>query len=80
MTIGFFSTYPKEIVYIFRVTFTKEKETAQSELNRAQGMLSNEKFVSKAPEKLIAGEKEKVAKYSEMIEKIDERLKELNNQ
>ena len=59
---------------------TKEKETAQSELNRAQGMLSNEKFVSKAPEKLIAGEKEKVAKYTEMIEKIDERLKELNNQ
>jgi valyl-tRNA synthetase len=59
---------------------TKEKETAQSELNRAQGMLSNEKFVSKAPEKLITGEKEKVAKYTEMIEKIDERLKELNNQ
>ena len=59
---------------------TKEKETAQSELKRAQGMLSNEKFVSKAPEKLIAGEKEKVAKYTEMIEKIDERLKELNNQ
>ena len=58
---------------------TKEKETAQSELNRAQGMLSNEKFVSKAPEKLIAGEKEKVAKYTEMIEKIDARLAELNN-
>ena len=59
---------------------TKEKETAQSELKRAQGMLSNEKFVSKAPEKLIEGEKEKVTKYTEMIEKIDERLNELNNQ
>ena len=57
----------------------KEKETAQSELKRAQGMLSNEKFVSKAPEKLIEGEKEKVAKYTEMIEKIDARLAELNN-
>ena len=57
----------------------KEKETAQSELKRAQGMLSNEKFVSKAPEKLIEGEKERVAKYTEMIEKIDARLAELNN-
>ncbi len=55
----------------------KEKDTAMSELSRAQGMLSNEKFVSKAPEKLIEAEKEKVQKYTEVIEKIDSRLKEL---
>ena len=55
----------------------KEKDTAISELSRAQGMLSNEKFVSKAPQKLIEAEKEKVQKYTEVIEKIDSRLKEL---
>ncbi len=55
----------------------KERETAISELKRAQGMLANEKFVSKAPEKLIDAEKEKVKKYTEVIEKIDSRLNEL---
>ena len=57
----------------------KEKQTALSELNRAKGMLSNEKFVSKAPAKLIEGEKEKVQKYTDLLEKIEGRLKELAN-
>ena len=56
----------------------KEKETAQKELNRANGMLANEKFVSKAPQNLIEAEKEKVQKYTELLEKIETRLKELN--
>ena len=56
----------------------KEKEKAQSELKRAQGMLSNEKFVSKAPENLIAAEKEKVQKYTDLLDKINARLKELS--
>ncbi len=55
----------------------KEKQTATSELKRAQGMLSNEKFVSKAPANLIEAEKEKVQKYTEVLEKIESRLKEL---
>ena len=55
----------------------KEKATAESELKRAQGMLSNEKFVSKAPANLIEAEKEKVQKYTEVIEKIETRLQEL---
>ena len=42
-------------------------------------MLANEKFVSKAPEKLIEAEKEKVQKYTELLEKIEGRLKELTN-
>ena len=37
----------------------KEKEFLTSELNLVRGKLSNEKFVSKAPEKLVAAEKEK---------------------
>ena len=55
----------------------KEKATAESELKRAQGMLNNEKFVSKAPANLIEAEKEKVQKYTEVIEKIETRLQEL---
>lgn len=48
---------------------------AQAELKRAQGMLANEKFVSKAPETLIAAEKEKVVKYTELIAKLEESIK-----
>ena len=55
----------------------KEKQTATSELKRAQGMLKNENFVNKAPEKLIQAEKEKVEKYTDLLEKIESRLNEL---
>ncbi len=48
---------------------------AESELKRAQGMLANEKFVSKAPAALIEAEKEKVKKYTELIEKLQDSLK-----
>ena len=57
---------------------TKEMEKAQSELKRAQGMLANEKFVSKAPANLIEAEKEKVQKYTDLISKMTNRLAELN--
>ena len=40
-------------------------------------MLNNEKFVSKAPEKLIQAEKEKVQKYTDLLEKIESRIAEL---
>ena len=55
----------------------KEKQSATSELKRAQGMLKNENFVKKAPEKLIRAEKEKVEKYTDLLEKIELRLNEL---
>ena len=54
-----------------------ELETAKKELKRAEGMLSNDKFVSKAPEKLINLEKEKIVKYTEIITNLEERLKKL---
>ena len=38
-------------------------------------MLANERFVEKAPDKLIEGEKEKVRKYTELIIKLKESLK-----
>jgi valyl-tRNA synthetase len=37
-------------------------------------MLNNEKFVSKAPEAKIAEEKEKLEKYTNMMNQVTERL------
>ena len=40
-------------------------------------MLSNERFISKAPEAKIAEEKEKLARYTQMMEQVKERLAQL---
>jgi len=55
----------------------KEKIRLAGELNRVKGMLSNEKFVSKAPEAKIAEEKEKQEKYTMMMTQVEERLSQL---
>ncbi|MCX8075284.1 MAG: valine--tRNA ligase [Clostridia bacterium] len=55
----------------------EEKEKVLSELKRAEGMLNNESFVSKAPEKLIEQEKQKIAKYTELLKKIETSLEEI---
>ena len=57
-----------------REKLLEEKKKAESELARANKMLSNEAFVAKAPKKLIQSEKEKVKKYTEILEKIEESL------
>ena len=54
-----------------------ELKKAMGELKRAESMLANEKFVSKAPANLIEAEKEKVVKYTELIEKIQASLNNL---
>ena len=56
---------------------TKEQKRLQGELARVNGMLSNEKFISKAPEAKIAEEKEKLAKYTQMMEQVVSRLEQL---
>ena len=55
----------------------KEEKRLQGELARVNGMLNNEKFMSKAPEAKIAEEKEKLAKYTQMMEQIKMRLGQL---
>lgn len=55
----------------------KEEERLSKELARVNGMLSNERFVSKAPEAKIAEEKEKLQKYTQMMEQVKERLAQL---
>ena len=55
----------------------KESKRLDSELARVNGMLSNEKFMSKAPEAKIAEEKEKLTKYTQMKQQVVERLAQL---
>ncbi len=55
----------------------KEEERLTKELARVNGMLHNEKFVSKAPAAKIAEEKEKQEKYSQMMAQVKERLAQL---
>ncbi len=55
----------------------KEEEKLNKELARVNGMLSNERFVSKAPESKVAEEKAKLEKYTNMMEQVKERLKQL---
>ena len=56
---------------------SKEKERLTKEIARAKGMLSNEKFLSKAPEKKVQEEKEKLEKYTQMLGQVEERIKAL---
>lgn len=58
---------------------TKEKEKLAGELKRVQGMLSNENFVSKAPESKLIEERAKLEKYSNMMEQVSERLEYFAN-
>lgn len=55
----------------------KEKEKLEAEVERANKMLANPGFTSKAPESKIKEEKEKLAKYEMMLESTIERLSKL---
>ena len=47
------------------------------ELDRVNKKLSNEGFIAKAPAQVVDSEREKLNKYSDMYEKIKERLDSL---
>lgn len=51
-----------------------EEKRLTGELARVNGMLSNERFVSKAPVAKIQEEKDKLEKYTQMMEQVKERL------
>ena len=55
----------------------KEVKRLNKELARVHGMLANPNFVSKAPEKKINEEKEKQAKYQEMMKQVQSQLENL---
>ena len=54
-----------------------EEKRLEGELARSGGMLNNEKFVSRAPQAKIDAEKEKLEKYSQMMEQVKARLAQL---
>lgn len=56
-----------------------EKKKIISEIERAKGKLSNEKFTSKAPEKLVNEEKAKVEKYSKMLVEVEKSISEIES-
>lgn len=56
----------------------KEKTRLDKEIARVNGMLSNEKFVSKAPQAKIDEEKEKKVKYETMMEQVKAQLLHLS--
>ena len=53
---------------------TKEEDKMNKEIKRAQGMLSNPKFVDKAPADKVQAEKDKLEKYTQMLAQIQECL------
>ena len=55
----------------------KEKTRLEGEMKRSKGMLSNEKFLAKAPESKVNEEKEKMARYQQMLDDVTKRLAEM---
>ncbi len=55
----------------------KEAKRLAGEIKRADGMLHNEKFISKAPAAKVEAEREKLAKYTAMADQVNARLAQL---
>lgn len=55
----------------------KEEERLSGELARVNGMLSNERFIGKAPAAKVEEEREKLKKYEQMMAQVKERLSQL---
>ena len=60
-----------------RERLEKEKAKLAKELARSNGMLNNEKFLSKAPQAKVDEEKAKLEKYKQLMEDVENRLAQL---
>ena len=56
-----------------------EKKKLEGEIKRVEGKLSNQGFVAKAPAKVVEEEKAKGEKYKEMLEKVLDSIKNMEN-
>lgn len=54
-----------------------ERKNLQSELDRVDAKLGNEKFISKAPDSIVNEEREKRVKYQGMFDSVEERLEKI---
>ena len=57
----------------------KDYKKVISEIKRAEGKLANEKFVNKAPEKLVQEERDKLVKYKEMLDEVEGAIKNIKD-
>ena len=57
---------------------TKERDKLAKEISRLAGKLQNEGFLKKAPEQVIAAEREKLAGYEEKQKAVEERISYLS--
>lgn len=55
----------------------KEEKRLDGEIARVNGMLNNERFMSKAPEAKVQEEKDKLTKYTQMMAQVKEQLAHL---
>ena len=60
-----------------RERLIKERERLTKEIARSNGMLGNEKFLQKAPEKKVQEERDKLENYRQMMAQVEERLVQL---
>ena len=60
-----------------RARLLSEKDRLLSELKRSESMLSNERFISKAPAAKVEEERQKKLKYEDMLKTVEERLSSL---
>ena len=56
---------------------TKDKEGIEREIKRTEGMLNNPGFLAKAPEQLVAKEREKLETNKAMLVSLAARIEEL---
>ncbi len=56
---------------------SKEQQRLRKEIARSNGMLNNEKFVSKAPAVKVQEERDKLENYANMLKQVEERLAQL---
>ena len=57
----------------------KELEKWQSEIKRAQGKLSNKRFVDNAPEDVVQTERDKEAEYQNRYKAVEDQIEKLKN-
>ena len=60
-----------------KLNFEKELQTIKSEISRCEGLLNNQNFLAKAPEKKIAIEKQKYEDYKAKLAIVEEKIKNL---
>ena len=60
-----------------KVRLKKEEDRLNSEIARCEGMLANERFISKAPQAKVDEERAKLDKYKQMLEEVKKQIEKL---